>query len=70
MPSKPDEIGAAALAEFEEVGVIDDAGEIRVLEIDAHRQYMRIAVDAAAEVWPFIRLLAHTIVMTSSISQG
>ncbi len=43
-------IGAAALAEFEIVGVIDRAGEIRVLVIDAHRQHMQAALDAARRV--------------------
>ena len=34
--------------------MIDDAGEIGVLEIDAHRQDMRLALDAAREVRPFL----------------
>ena len=49
---QPDEVGAGALEEFEEVGVIDDAGAIGVLEIDAHRKDMGLALDAAGNVGP------------------
>ena len=49
---QPDEVGAGALEEFEEVGVIDDAGAIGVLEIDAHREDMGLALDAAGNVGP------------------
>ena len=38
---QPDEVGAAALAELDEIGVIDDAGAVGVLEIDADREHMR-----------------------------
>ena len=37
---------------FKKVGVIDDAGEIGVLEIDADRQDMRLAFDPPGKVRP------------------
>ena len=41
------EVAAAALEEAKVIGVIDDAGEVGVLVIDAQRQQMLTAVDAA-----------------------
>ncbi len=49
---QPDEVRPAALAEFQVVGVIDDAGEIGVLEIDADRQHMRLALDPPGKIRP------------------
>ncbi len=49
---QPDEIGTAALAEFQKVGVIDEAGEIGVLEIDADRKDVNFAVDAPGKIRP------------------
>jgi hypothetical protein len=40
-----DEVGAPALAKFQEIGVIDDAATIRVLEINADRQNVSVALD-------------------------
>ena len=37
---QPQVVGAAALHEAQIAGVIDDAGEIRVLVIDAHRHHV------------------------------
>ena len=52
---EPQTVGAAALAEFEIIGVIDGAREIRVLVIDADGQHMASAVDAARQVGPRLR---------------
>src|SRR4029077_16019761 len=49
---QPDEVGAAALAEFQEIGVIDNAREIGVLEIDADGQDMCLAFDPPGKVRP------------------
>jgi hypothetical protein len=43
-------IGAAALHEAQVVGVIDDAGEIRVLVIDADLHVMATVADFAIEI--------------------
>ena len=57
MPSSLMKSERAALAEFEEVGVIDDAAAIGVLEIDADRQDMRVALDPACEVRPVLLVI-------------
>ncbi len=51
---QPDEVGPAALAEFQKVGVIDEAGEIGVLEIDADRKDVNFAVDAPGKIRPVL----------------
>ena len=52
------EIGATALAPAHVARVVDEAGEIRVLEINAHRQHVRarraILQKAAGKVGPFV----------------
>ena len=45
--SQAQTIGAAALAIAQIIGVIDEAGKIRVLIIDPHRQNMDRALEAA-----------------------
>src|SRR4051812_4567082 len=42
-------LGARALGEFEIRGVIDDAAGIRVLVVDADREQMALAVEAAGD---------------------
>src|SRR5262249_49487984 len=42
-----EELGAAALHVAQIVGVIDDAGQIGVFVVDAQRQDMRLALEAA-----------------------
>ena len=49
------EIGPSALHEAEVAGVIDDAGEVGVLEIDAHRQDMAATASAGKVARPGIR---------------
>jgi hypothetical protein len=49
---QPDEVGPAALAELQVVGVIDVAGEIGVLVIDADRQDMGLAFYPSGKIRP------------------
>ncbi len=49
---QPDEVRPPALAIFEEVRVVDEARAIGVLEIDAHREDMRLAFDPPRKVRP------------------
>ena len=49
-----DEVGSAPLAELEIVRVIDEAGEIGVLEIDADGQDVDVALDPSGEVRPIL----------------
>ena len=44
---EPHHLGARALDEFEVIRVIDDAGRVGVLVIDAHREAMRLALQRA-----------------------
>ena len=83
---QPQEIGAAALAPAQVGRMIDDAGKIRVLEIDAHGQDMmavnrsmriRSLDKAAGEIGPAVWLndvvrRAHAVPAssTSTISGG
>ena len=50
-----DEVGPPALHEADVAAVIDDAGEIGVLEIDAHRQDVTAGDQAAGKVGPGLR---------------
>src|SRR5215475_2782496 len=52
MPSSLMKSERAALAEFQVVGVIDVAGEIGVLVIDADRQDMGLAFDPPGKIRP------------------
>ena len=67
---QPDEVGAAALAEFQEVGVIDEAGEIGVLEIDADRQDVGLALDPPGEVGPIARSRLFAAVEQRELGRG
>src|SRR5262249_31449415 len=46
---QPQIVGAPALHEAQIARVIDDAGKIRVFEIDAHRHYVAARADLAIE---------------------
>ena len=45
-------VGAATLAKFEIVGVIDRAGKVRVLVIDPDRQHMELGLEAPGKLTP------------------
>src|SRR5690606_23881969 len=52
---QPQEIGAAPLRETQIARMVNDAREIRVLVIDAHRQYMAPPLDAPGKIGPALR---------------
>ncbi|WP_342586634.1 hypothetical protein [Methyloligella halotolerans] len=49
---QPDKVRPAALDEFQIVRVVDDAREIRVLEINADGQHVAVALDPPGEIRP------------------
>src|SRR5262249_3314847 len=64
------EVGAAALHEAQIVGVIDDAGEIGVLVVDAHRHDVAAVADLAVERRPGLPPARRPVLGKASGSTG
>ena len=53
-PEHAQQVRAGTFEPAQVVGVIDHAGAVGVLEIDAHRQHMGLALDPAREIRPLV----------------